>query len=168
MLCPMLGFAAAALMSTPAIADDCHFNLSGSTSATFTINCSPVPNAYSGDSVNGAFEVDSVPGTLNGSPTTFDYFVFDTSTENWDFGFGDGSLIGSFQGPQLFTGSPSSPTFTPGDYTFSNDLGSYTLTIGAVSAVPEPSSWAMMLLGFLAISVAVRGRRRPMALAASA
>lgn len=32
---------------------------------------------------------------------------------------------------------------------------------GAVAAVPEPATWAMMLIGFGAMGVSLRGRRRP-------
>lgn len=52
-----------------------------------------------------------------------------------------------------------------------DDFGPYTLTIrgpgSAVAGVPEPSTWAMMLIGFGAIGVAMRRRRmsRPQQLA---
>ena len=36
----------------------------------------------------------------------------------------------------------------------------FTLTSDAVPAVPEPATWAMMLLGFAGIGVAMRRRRR--------
>ena len=43
-------------------------------------------------------------------------------------------------------------------------LGSFDIT--AVSAVPEPATWAMLLLGFGGIGVMLRGRRKALALAA--
>ena len=39
------------------------------------------------------------------------------------------------------------------------------LTISTVSAVPEPSTWAMMLLGFAGLGFAFRQLRRTMAIA---
>ncbi|MBB3345628.1 hypothetical protein FHY02_000066 [Sphingomonas sp. BK069] len=33
---------------------------------------------------------------------------------------------------------------------------------GVLSAVPEPGTWAMMLIGFAMIGVAMRSRRRDM------
>ena len=57
---------------------------------------------------------------------------------------------------------------TPGSYVYSWGQGetadSLTVQIGDVGAVPEPSTWAMMLLGFAGIGAAMRRRRRGAAL----
>ena len=61
-------------------------------------------------------------------------------------------------GPQLFTGSPSSPTFTLGTFALSDpntDGAPYTLTI-APSAVPEPSSLLLFGSGMLGVCGLVR------------
>lgn len=52
---------------------------------------------------------------------------------------------------------------TPGDYVyaFGQDATSDTFTVRVGSAVPEPSTWAMMLLGFGGIGIAVRRKRAP-------
>lgn len=56
---------------------------------------------------------------------------------------------------------------TVGDHTlhFMGNLigpsGSYSGTINVQAAVPEPATWAMMLLGFGAMGIAVRRRRKP-------
>jgi hypothetical protein len=42
----------------------------------------------------------------------------------------------------------------------SGNLTAQTVSLGPVAAVPEPATWAMMLLGFGAIGLAVRRRRR--------
>jgi hypothetical protein len=77
---------------------------------------------------------------------------------------GGGTVLQTSSGPNLTTG-----TLTPGTtYRFS-----YTSTLpqggGLVSgnasfyaaAVPEPATWALMLLGFGGIGMAMRRRRRP-------
>ncbi len=67
-------------------------------------------------------------------------------------------------GPQLFTGTTESPTFLTGSFDLNFLLGepAGTLTIGSAStaAVPEPGTWALMILGFGAIGSALRGRRK--------
>lgn len=52
---------------------------------------------------------------------------------------------------------------TPGDsvYAFGQGAASDTFTVRVESAVPEPSTWAMMLLGFGGIGIAVRRKRAP-------
>ena len=76
-----------------------------------------------------------------------------------------------------YAGGPTSAiTLLPGSF----GAGSYHLTFGGTTssggggeggtlsffaAVPEPGTWAMMLLGFGAIGLAMRGRRRRPALA---
>jgi hypothetical protein len=74
-------------------------------------------------------------------------------------------------GTQLYTGLESDPTFVVGVYSGLNwDTGlTDTLTISAdtsVSAVPEPSTWAMMILGFAGIGfMAYRRKAKPALLA---
>ena len=48
---------------------------------------------------------------------------------------------------------------TPGTYVYTSNSDSVTINIGGV--VPEPASWAMMLLGFGAIGFAMRRGRKP-------
>lgn len=105
------------------------------------------------------------------------------------FGSGDATLATSGAGDQFFLiGSAGelelSPTFvsgsnisssatyanatiaslglTPGQYVFNAPNDTITVNIGA--AVPEPATWAMMLLGFVGMGAAMRrSRRRDMA-----
>lgn len=67
--------------------------------------------------------------------------------------------------PAYFTGSTSSPTFLTGSYHLvlrgpPRDPPHYTMTISAASPVPEPAMWAMMLLGFASIGLALRRNRK--------
>lgn len=83
---------------------------------------------------------------------SFRYGTFDSPGQNSDgaisgFSFGDQSF--QYAGP-FRTGAPT--YFELQDGSIITDLN--------VAAVPEPATWAMMLLGFAAIGVAARRRRR--------
>lgn len=77
----------------------------------------------------------------------FDQVGFDPNTEVWQL---DVSSLAA--GPHSVTvnGSISGP-----------GGGAYSGTINVAPPVPEPATWAMMLLGFGAIGYAMRRRRRP-------
>lgn len=68
-------------------------------------------------------------------------------------------------GPVSATTTWSNQTFasmglTPGTYLFSTPADTITVQIGAIdTAVPEPSTWAMMLFGFAAIGYSMRRLR---------
>ena len=62
------------------------------------------------------------------------------------------------------TGTLSATGFdsTPGLFRFSTQGGGNLVTFSATTtAVPEPATWALMLLGFGGIGMAMRRRRRP-------
>ena len=68
--------------------------------------------------------------------------------------------------PRLFAGTDT-PVFSPSVYHYDasvNNLAA-TLTVKAVGGVPEPSTWAMMVLGFVGLGFVTR-RGRKLALAA--
>lgn len=135
---------------------------------------SPIPVTYSGDGTPGdwgAMYNTAIPvtlGTLGSLPTlTFTaydsedisgigYFVFAYLPGNWTTpGTSPGDYTNVSEGPGFTTptftynsstGITTVETFTA-DYMGSGSNLSFTL-IGSASAVPEPSTWAMMLLGF--------------------
>jgi hypothetical protein len=72
----------------------------------------------------------------------------------------------SGNGPDLFTGNPADPVFTLGSFNLSNPFFGQNdvLTISAVAAVPEPSTWAMMILGFAGVGFMAHRRNGKRAL----
>lgn len=67
-----------------------------------------------------------------------------------------------FSSPTLFTGSPGNPTFLTDSFAVINPFfGNGNLTnspVAVAGAVPEPATWAMMLMGFGGIGFALRRR----------
>ena len=55
----------------------------------------------------------------------------------------------------MYTGLESSPTFKTGSFDITDDEFDYVLTI---AAVPEPSTWGLMLLGFAGLGFALYRR----------
>lgn len=80
----------------------------------------------------------------------------------------EGGGFDHYFGAQLYSGPESDPTFTPNNYQVLNgDTGNVdTLTIAWETgaplppAVPEPSTWAMMLVGFAGCGLAAYRRRK--------
>lgn len=62
--------------------------------------------------------------------------------------------------PHLFTSAAGPFTLAVRDLSVTNG-GLNTPITGTIRAVPEPATWAMMLLGFGAIGFAMRRRRQP-------
>ena len=152
-----------AFVSVPASAQALNFQLTGARTATFTLPSS-TPDSFSTSALIGnQIFFNNIFGTFGGT------------AGNANISFGT-NLVSSFQiqsptlgftqlsGPDLFGGPASNPTFNIGTFNLSGGFlsGASTLTISrasVVSAVPEPGTWAMMLLGFGAIGFSVRRRR---------
>lgn len=141
---------------------DVRFTITGGDrTATFELPLSPTPTF----GVPGVFfTILSVSATIGGSPTTLSNVSF------WDEALGGGFVADSlfnFSG-QFYTGSESSPTFIPGVYKgLLNDFTRKTDTVTVTEllpisdppdppalAVPELSTWAMLLLGFVGLGYA--------------
>jgi hypothetical protein len=153
----------AAVSASPASATLYNFVLTGSQQATFQIESTkpssftlaptPTPPGTQQPVDFGQVTFNNVSGSFGGSPGIAS-----------SIGFGEG-VISSFQisgsslgftqfgGPALYTGPTSSPMFDIGSFTLTNPFFNLhdTLTISQVAAVPEPSTWAMMILGFFGI-----------------
>ena len=81
------------------------------------------------------------------------------------FGPYDQTGITNTGGALMFTLlAPTTVTFSIQDNPYSDNSGGISLSLSSVrSALPEPGTWAMMLLGFAAIGIVSRRRRRPIA-----
>ena len=153
----------ASTISAQASAADVLFTVTGPLAATFTLPQSPTP-ADTNASV-AFFQLLNFPANIEGNSTT----ALITEYSHGGFSLAWDSHILDVAGPTEFTGSVLTPTFAPGTYispaSYLTDLnvavpstypiGQETITI---TAVPEPATWAMMLLGFGAIGFAMRGR----------
>jgi hypothetical protein len=105
-------------------------------------------NATISTSANGNSNVDFTSVLLNG--------VAFTLTPQGTFEFGSvGPVAVGGENTLIVNGQ------NMGDGAFSG-----TLTFAAQSAVPEPATWGMMLLGFGAVGVSVRRKRLPLMQAA--
>ena len=157
----------AMLAAAPANASLITFDLSGSRNATFTLESS-TPTSFSSSFIGDQVAYNNIAGSFNGAPgiASINFGTFLVA----DLNIGGTSLgFTQFAGPDLFTGLPSNPIFNLGTFNLTSIVsGSSTLRISQAavpSAVPEPATWAMMLVGFGMVGAATRYRRRKTAVA---
>jgi hypothetical protein len=150
--------AGAAVLSSPAAAQPVQFtftSLAGPTSDfSFIVDSSPIPNS----SAINEFHLDSIDVTYGGTAST-GFLAFYTTAKGG--GLSDLVLFDLF-GPQLFSGTTDAPVFLTGSFGLNDSAGAPagTLTINAAGGVPEPVTWAMMLLGFGAMGLVIRRERK--------
>jgi uncharacterized protein YdeI (BOF family) len=137
-------------------------------SNTITFDVPENPTSVTVVAADNFFEINDVAISFNGTvvknPST-DTIEFSPATANGNvekiadlnsfFNVTLGNILTT--GP-YFTGSLSDPTFVPGFYGITGS----SVTITDISAaVPEPSTWAMMILGFLGLGAMAyrRGNR---------
>jgi hypothetical protein len=152
-------------------ADDVLFTITGGDkTATFALPVNPPPPTFQGQGV--FFSILSVSARVGGSPRTIANLTF------FHEGIGDGGftadgLFNFMFAPQFYSGLESAPTFlTTGSYELYNyatrKTDKVTLTElftdppppPPTMAIPEPSTWAMLLLGFVGLGYA--GYRKAM------
>lgn len=166
----LAGIAAIALAATPASATELLYNFtstSGTDDFSFTLDSNPTPDVDGGG--DGFAFLNYLVTTSAGAETfTLQFhgsnvdgglqFLTPTSTGYYLLGF------------ELFSGLTSAPTMLTGDFALYGSrsvepLTGYkiegTLTVTELSAaVPEPGTWAMMLLGFGAVGFSMRKARQ--------
>jgi len=155
--------------AVPATAAPILFELSGSRSATFTIDPeATAPDFFSSSFIGDQVSYNNVAGTFGGVNGTafvgFGTFLAATlNVQSPDLGFTQ------FTGPELFTTVNARPVFRLGTFQLNSIVsGASTIRISAVAAsVPEPMSWALMTVGFGMAGVGMRYRRRSTRAAAS-
>lgn len=158
----------AVLAASPASATLLNFELTGSHQASFQIDTETVPNFFSSSSLIGnQVGFDDVSGIFGGVAGLAS-ISFGTNLIA-DFNIG-GTPLGFVQltsnGPDLFTGNPADPVFTLGSFNLSNPFfGQNDVLTISVAAVPEPSTWSMMILGFATVGFIAYRRKRSLAMA---
>ncbi|KQU53080.1 hypothetical protein ASG67_09565 [Sphingomonas sp. Leaf339] len=150
------------LAASPAYAAPLLFNFSGpSGTAVFQLDSNPMPAFSQTFLGSDQFSFNNVAGTFGGvagtaSTVSFGNGLFSSLSINAaNLGFTQ------FNAPTLFSGSPGNPTFLTGSFTLINPFfGNGQLTISPITAaVPEPTTWAMMVLGMGVVGFAMRRRR---------
>jgi hypothetical protein len=155
-----IGLALALATIGGARAADVVFTITGGgQTATFELPLNPTLDPTVDPIVPGLlFEFPSVPAVIAGSPVTLTNLIF------WEAGgFSDDHYF-SFAGPTFYKGSESSPTFRtdlspvtlPNEGAFGGKMDLVTVVDPPPPplAVPELSTWAMLLLGFFGLSYA--------------
>ena len=139
------------------------FNFSGDDGRSFTFELDEdrAPDQATGFGGNSRIVFQNVAGTFVDPQGT-------DSIANISFGTGIFSTLqvgainfspNTFRGPALFDGSRTDPQFNLGTFQLTGSVLNTTdgtLSISQVAAVPEPATWAMMLLGFFGIGGMMR------------
>lgn len=105
------------------------------------------------------FRVNDVAATSNGVATTFGQIRF---LSNGGLQLGTGPSALAFAGTlRAFDGPRQYPEFRLGSFDLTSGTGAYSLSISTMpfGIIPEPASWAMMIVGFAAVGVAARRRQ---------
>ena len=141
---------------------------------TSTVNTSGAP-LLSNVVTSATFEAGSLNATLTGTgndvilnaSSTFPSIAFDQQQPSPVFDVGEGLENSAFETYNLATAFPLTagiPSFIP--QTFDTSAGNLafaaigSLSFEATTGVPEPASWATMLVGFFGLGGMIRSRRR--------
>ena len=157
---------AATAAAAPANAATLLFQLSGSRNATFAFDpTTATPSFRSSSFIGDQISFNGISGIFGGVAGTAsvgfgNFLVADLNIQNPNLGFTQ------FVSTDFFRFVNSQPDFTLGTYQLNSIVsGRSELTISqlALGAVPEPGTWAMLILGFGMVGGAIRYRRREMA-----
>lgn len=161
--------AAAALASVacPATASAAEYNFAVTGDYTASWTMSDTVDLLSASSQG--FDVADVAGTFPGSTAGSAYLTFFSADNDGGLTIADNdgpATLAILTGAQLYNGTYGGPAWVPvfktGTFAMAGKggIGSYTLTVSQVtSAIPEPSTWALAVLGMGLVGASLRGRR---------
>lgn len=160
----LAGAALACMIAAPASAVPLTFDLTGAYTASWMLDSNPEPDFIDG---GYRFNLYDVNGRFPGASTPVADLIFynqrfDGGLAIEDF-FADSKALLVTTGPQIYGGTEEAPFFRPGTFQLADfyNANRYTLTISAAApAVPEPATWAMMLVGLGAAGAAMRRRNK--------
>jgi hypothetical protein len=139
----------------------------GSAPGTVTTFNGGATGSFAGQFCSGSCGTinDIMSLVVGGSVTPFFTLTDGVTFSLTSITFIDRSVSGilGFKGTGTFSGNIGGVAFdpTPGQFSFSTQGGQSTTFSASTLAVPEPGTWALMLLGFGGIGLAMRRRRRP-------
>jgi hypothetical protein len=96
-------------------------------------------------------------GFQSASSSTGDVFYINSRQVGVSQGFASGSALNAVT--TFANATFASIGVTPGTYSYILPNDTVTINISNVSAVPEPATWAMMILGMSAVGFAMRRRK---------
>lgn len=137
---------------------------------SFTLDKSPTPDEYTKGDFSG-FGIFNLTTTIRPLPF-YEIYFFGPGAGN-GFSIFDGTAdiffpVFEASSAPLYQGPENAPTFLPGTYLMSNIFGDPIGSLTISGAVPEPSTWAMMILGFAGVGfMAYRRRNQATALRAA-
>ncbi len=139
----------------------------GDADFSFTLDKSPVPDEYY---IGGGFGIDNVTTTIRSLPFYQIYFYGPAASNGFSLFDGDANTFFPYfeaSSNPLYTGSESTPTFLTGTYQLTNYFGDSEGSLTISAAVPEASTWAMMMLGFAGVGFLAYRRKSKQALMAA-
>lgn len=150
--------ALAALAAAPASAALLNFDFTGGYSASFQLDSDIQPTRY--DDHGAAY--DDISGTFGGKTYTSNIFSIFQSSDGGGVAIylkGGEPTLADMSGDQVFSGSLAAPKFNLGVFNLTENTAGKAVTL-TISAVPEPATWALMMVGFGMVAGAARYRRR--------
>jgi hypothetical protein len=156
-LLPLVAAVVAVVSSVPALAVDLRYTMTGSNGfgATFLLDRATVFYPLFPDN----FFIFDVPGTFSDGSTLAGLTLYDTAQEGGFTVLTAKGLEASFVGLTLFSGTIANPTLIAFRPTKFIDFYNPSITyVTSAIAVPEPATWAMLLLGFATVGAVARRR----------